>query len=373
MAERAPGLREHLRFSLALHRQLGGSGNVCVSPYSVASALGMTCQAAGGNTAAQLRGLLCGDEPDIAGHVSLLREASRLSPEGDGEDPVFAVSNALWVWDGLSVHDSFREKLATWPGAKVEKAPFVTEPETARGAINADVARTTRDLIPELIPAGAVDPSTVASLVNALYVKAAWRNRFPERDTREQDFHGLPGKRTVPMMHLVEALPYAEAGGWRSVTLPAAGGVEAVVLLPDGELAEAEPSLDAERLAALLPGPKASRRVAVTLPRLRLGTQTSLVEVLRALGVRDLFTPAADLSGLSDDPRLEVSDVLHESVLELDEQGLEGAAATAVMVRMVAAFTDTPVEFRVDRPFLLLIRHATTGALYFFARVTDPS
>jgi serpin B len=68
-----------------------------------------------------------------------------------------------------------------------------------------------------------------------------------------------------------------------------------------------------------------------------------------------------------------VSDALHESVLKLDEQGLEGAAATAMMIRLTAVSSETPVEVRVDRPFLLLVRHAATGAVYFLARVTDPS
>ncbi|MPY79821.1 MAG: serpin family protein [Actinophytocola sp.] len=385
--------RQHLRFALALHRVLASvGGTTCFSPYSVASALGLAYQAARGKTAEELRALLSGDEPDIAKQVELLAEAASLDAIGD-EDPVLAVSNTLWAWDKLRVNEDFGADLAGWPGAKLAHAPFVSDPEGAREAINADVARTTRDLITELVPEGAVTVDTVASLVNALYLKAAWRNPFAAAQTTDEVFHAPGGDRTVPMMRQVEQFGYAAAGGWRAAVLPATGGVQAVVLLPDAassggasgsvgtiatpeaagtSLAHAEATLDADTLAGLLDAVR-TRRVSLRLPRVDVGMNVSLTRALGELGVSELFTSAADLSGLSDDPRLMVSDALHESVLKLDEDGLEGAAATAMMIRMTSVIVAEPVSFVVDRPFLLLIRHATTGAVYFLARVTDPS
>jgi serpin B len=83
-----------------------------------------------------------------------------------------------------------------------------------------------------------------------------------------------------------------------------------------------------------------------------------------------VFGNDADLSGISPVP-LAVEAVLHESVLEIDEQGLEGAAATAVMMRL-ASLPSPGVELTVDRPFLFLVRHAATGVVYFVARVSSP-
>lgn len=371
--------RRHLGFTLALHQVIGGSdfadsagGNTCFSPYSVASALGMTFQAAHGSTADEILALLNPGEGDIAKQVDMLRDAAVL-PSGRGDDePVLAVSNTLWAWDKLPLNEGFRADLAGWPGAKVATAPFVTDPEAARQAINADVAKTTRDLITDLIPEGAVDPSTVASLVNALYLKVAWREPFDAGATADGPFATPAGPRDVPMMRQVARMAYSAAGGWSAVALPAVGGVQAVGLLPDGDLADAEPSLDAELLTALLAELR-QRRVDLQLPKLDIGANVRLTDVLRRLGVRELFTPEGDLSGLSPDPRLHVSDALHESVLKLDEQGLEGAAATAMMIRMTAVIIEDPVEVRLDRPFLLLVRHADTGAIYFLARITDPS
>lgn len=364
--------RQHLRLSLALHDVLAsGSGNSCFSPYSIATALGMAYQAARGTTADELRELLNAGKSDIAKQVDLLREASTLD-SGRGEEPVFAVSNTLWAWDKLRLNDDFVTELGGWPGAKVATAPFVTDPEAARLAINADVAETTRDLIDELVPKGAVDQDTVASLVNALYLKVAWAEPFAESATSDEEFHAPNGTRAVPMMNQVERLGYAATEDWLSVALPAAGGVEAVVLLSDADLPDAESTLNADDLAGLLSSIK-RRRVALKMPKLDIAMNTSLKQGLQRLGVRELFTKGADLSGLSDDPRLMISDALHEAVLKLDEEGLEGAAATAMMIRMTSVIIDDPIEVRIDRPFLLLVRHAKTGAVYFLARVADPA
>ncbi|MBO0875202.1 MAG: serpin family protein, partial [Pseudonocardia sp.] len=248
--------------------------------------------------------------------------------------------------------------------------PFRTDPEGARELINSDVARTTRDLIPELVPAGVIRPDTVAALVNALYLKVAWTRRFVDGGTRPEPFHA-PGRiLRVPTMRLAERVGYAAVPGWQVVRLPAVGGVDATVLLPDGELAEREPTLDADALAALVSAPD-PRTVRLSMPRLKLSMRAELTPALKVLGVRTVFTRDADLSEISPDP-MAVQAVQHESVLKVDEQGLEGAAATAVMVRLMSMRSERPVEVRVDRPFLLLVRHVETGVVYFFARVTDP-
>ncbi|MCP2165204.1 serpin family protein [Goodfellowiella coeruleoviolacea] len=378
--------RAHLAFALALHHALAPdpTEDACWSPYSVASALGVASQAAQGGTRAELLTLLVGDpDRDVRDHAVLLAEAGALrggarggGGGGGGSDarsPELAVTNTLWVWDELPVNGDFVTDLAGWPGHSVRTAPFATDPEAARAAINADVAATTHDLIPELVPPGAVAQDTVATLVNALYLRTAWRTPFDANDTRPKPFHAPDGPRPVPTMRHTGQLTHAAQDGWTAVGLPAHGGVEAVVLLPDGDLAAAEPGLDVPRLTALLAA-RTRTRVELHLPRCRARARAALTAALTGLGVRTLFSRSADLGALSPDPRLSVSDVLHEAVLRVDEQGLEGAAATAMMIRMTSmpVHQEPPLVIRVDRPFLLLVRHQATGALYFLARITRP-
>jgi serpin B len=154
------------------------------------------------------------------------------------------------------------------------------------------------------------------------------------------------------------------------VSLPAHGDVAASVLLPDTDLAAAEAELDADLLGELLDAPVPTR-IELHLPKFEASASVGLDRPLRDLGVRTLFTNAADLSGLA--PGLRVSAVLHQAVLRVDEAGLEGAAATAVMVAMAMAVRQAePPVVRVDRPFLVAVRHVPTGAIYFLARIVSP-
>ncbi|QKV74836.1 serpin family protein [Amycolatopsis sp. Hca4] len=354
----------HLRFALAVHSALGaGGGNTCFSPYSVASALTLAARAARGTTQEELVALL--GDPDR--QTALLREAAQLVEDG----AELAVANTLWADDRLPLEDSFKAELAEWPGAAVASAPFEEDPEAARALINDDVGRTTRGLIPQLLPPGSIAADVAAVLVNALYLKAAWKLPFREANTSDAPFHAPSGTRDVPTMWLSENVGHAHAAGWQAVQLTAVGGLQAVVLLPDGDLADAEPGLDQETLTGLL-GEIRFKPVELALPKISLDVSSPLTGVLRGLGVRTLFTGKADLSGLSPDPRLFVSEVLHQAVLRVDEQGFEGAAATALVMRLTSMMIADPVAVTVDRPFLLLVRHAATGALYFLARVVEP-
>ncbi|MCT2584895.1 serpin family protein [Actinophytocola gossypii] len=364
--------RAHLAFTLALHRVVAPPGSgVCWSPFSVASALGLLAQGAAGETRDELATALLGDAHGDLGELGkLLLQATELdAPRGDEDEPMIAVANTLWTDESVDVLVSFVEELGRWSNGTVREAPFQTAPGQARDLVNVDVAKTTRDLVPELIPPGAITAETVSALVNALYLKCAWRLRFTEGATTPRPFHAPSATREVPTMALSERIGYAAQDGWQVATLRAVGGVEAVVLLPDGDLAEAEDALDADALGRLLDAPRLTQ-VDLALPRLEVRTKTELTEPLGRLGVRTAFTRDADLSGISPSP-LAVEAVLHESVLRIDEQGLEGAAATAVMMRMVSMPTRSE-RMVVDRPFLLVVRHAATGAVYFMARVIEP-
>jgi serpin B len=359
----------HLDFALALHRAVASDPHeqVCWSPFSVASALGLLAVGARGESRQELVAVL-GDLDQLT--VTLASAATLRDASADEEEPSIAVANTLWADASITVAESFAAELSRWSDGSVRTAPFRAEPEKARKEINADVAKTTRGLIPELLPEGTINSETVSALVNALYLKCAWHKKFIEGATQPRAFHTSAGAVDVPTMMVNEQLGYAEIDGWRVVSLSAVGGVEAVVLLPDGDLASAEPTLTGESLAELLSAPK-PKQVALFLPKLTVSSQAELSVPLRALGVRAVFGDEADLMGISPDS-LAVQAILHESVLKLDEQGFEGAAATAVMMRLMSMPAE-PVEVVVDRPFLLFVRHADTGAVYFMARVTDPS
>lgn len=367
--------QEHLAFALSLHRAIAPDADTaaCLSPYSMASALGLAASGACDDTRAELVTLLLGD-PDgsLTEHGAVLAEAAQLDRENQAEPPTLAVSNALWTDGGFAVRPEYAEEVRAWPGGAVRQAPFATDPGRARNMINADVADTTRGLIRDLIPDGAIDVSTVATLVNALYLKTSWRHSFPEHATRPVPFHAPGGLLDVPTMRLAKRLDYAVVDGWQVVVLPAAGGVDAVVLLPEAPLSAAEPALTGPRLSTLLAEPRPTE-VELYLPKFRVVGKTPLRSVLESLGARTMFTDVADFGGISEQP-IAMTSAWHQAVLTVDEQGLEGAAATAlVMALMAMAHRPEPVVVRVDRPFLVLVRHRASGAVYFLSRVVEPA
>ncbi|MDX8050069.1 serpin family protein [Lentzea sp. BCCO 10_0798] len=327
-------------FALDLHRVAvpDPDANACWSPFSVASALALVREAARGATREELDLLLDGFDP---GAVPGVRD--------------LAVANTLWADDCLPLNPDFSLT------SSVRRADF-SDAKTTRKLVNADVAETTRGLIPELLPAGLKFDGAV--IVNALYLKASWTTAFKAHRTKPRLFHAPGGDVEVPTMKTTARLGYARTDGWQTIALPAGPGVEALVLLPDESLEQ-----------PLLPSAfdvGGTTSVELSLPKVDVREKFELRDTLKRLGAGTMFTPRADLGGLSPDP-LSVSEVIHEAVLRLDEQGLEGAAATAVvMTRGRSGPGPDPIVVDVDRPFLVAVRHARAKAIYFLAQVATP-
>lgn len=364
-----------LEFALALHRLLPGERkNVVWSPYSVASALGLVAAGAEGATRSEITALIApGGTTEELGRA--LTAAATLEP--GAEDAEIAVANPLWVHAGMPVREAYEHAVRATPGGAVHAADFVNDAEGARERINAEVAKVTRGRITELVGPGQIDPDTLAVLVSALWVRFAWANLFAERGTRPLPFHTPDGVRERPTMVTQRPLPYARADGWTIVTLPGTGGPVVDVLVPDGEPDEAVPAPaaaapSAATVAALLAA-QVHTEVRLYLPRFAVESSFDLIPPLMAAGVQRIFTDHADLSGISPWD-LRISRVAHRAVLEADEAGLEGAAATVVMAAPGSAAPPPPPEpvvVRADRPFLVLVRQATT--LLFLAHIADPA
>lgn len=352
--------RPHLDFVLSVHEQLPSDGDLAWSPYSVASALGVAAAGARTRTYDEIvRVLTPGGELD--------RLAGILSESARPTDAEAAVANTLWMRIGLQLRDTFQQAVVRWPGGAVRAADFQADPEGSREEINDDVERETHGLITDLLPPGTIQPETAAVIVNALYLKVAWQLPFVPAETAPAAFHAPSGTRDVATMHQQERFDYAEAGGWRMVTLPTASEAVVDVLLPD--------SAGARLSVATVTGlqqASSRTRVDLALPRFRIEATAVLNDVLGQLGVTAAFDPgAADFSGIADEPMF-IDSAVHKAVVRVDERGFEGAAATAVAMRLTSMDMSQPVPFHVDRPFVVLVRHARTGAVYFLARVVEP-
>ena len=361
-------------FALDLYGPLGAEGgNVFYSPLSIHQALTMAYAGAAGSTAQEMATTLrLGAAPHAAQNALdlSLEAAARVPVEGEASPLALEITHSIWGSPEITWAQPFLDTLALNYGAGLRLTDFAADPEAAREDINAWVADQTNDRIPELLPQGTIDVETALVLVNAIFFKASWETPFEPSQTADADFHLTSGETVqVPMMSAGLTTLGAAGEGWRAVDLPYAGGRASMLVVVPDDLAAFEARLD-EALYAEMLGALTEGAGSVSLPRFEYSQGASLKDALSAMGMSTAFSGAADFSNLTTDTSLQITDVVHQAFVQVDERGTEAAAATAVVFGPTAA--PEPFELRADRPFVFFIRDRETGAILFTGRVVDP-
>lgn len=381
-----------------LQRQLAtGDANLCISPYSINSALAMTFAGADGETRTEMARVLhfsnSGDVP--ASFYALQQSLQQMSAKtaelakeskkfgGPSEPITLNVANRLFAKKGYHFREAFLSLVKQNFGGAFEPLDFAVDPAAATQRINKWVADQTRDRIRDLIPSGALDKTTRLVLANALYLKAPWANEFPQTATKPEPFFVRGAPVDVPMMRKTTSLGYAKREGFTVVTVPYAGSdLQFVVLLPDeiNGLRSLESKLTGDVLGAC--AKLETRDVDLHLPKFKLQPPTvALKEKFEALGMKTAFDiPSGSANFDKIAPRrpndyLYISNIFHKTFIAVDEKGTEAAAATAVVMMARSALMSPPpppVELKVDRPFVYAIQHVPSGVCLFLGRVTDP-
>ena len=388
------------QLGIDLHRQIGrGDENLCLSPYSIQSALAMTFAGADGDTRAEMARVLHFPNDGDTIHASFaalqgsLEEMSKKTAKiaeqskkggGPSEPITLAIANRLFAQSGYDFRDSFRGLVKRFYGAPFETLDFKKNPEGARGHINKWVADQTHDRIHDLIPQGGIKELTRLVLANAIYLKAPWQSEFTAALTKPKPFHVHGGDAVdVPTMSDRRHFGYAKRDGYTAVALPYSGGeLQFLIFIPDemNGLRKLESKLGAELLAQC--AKLETHDVDLELPKFKFEPPTiPLGETLQALGMKTAFdVPQGSanfdkMSPRKPDKYLAISNVFHKTFIAMDETGTEAAAATAVVMMEVTARLEKPkqpIEVKIDRPFLYAIQHVPSGACLFLGRVTDP-
>jgi serpin B len=386
-------------FAFNLYHQLATApgDNVFFSPYSISTALVMTWAGARGQTDTQMEKVLApeplplhptppvatagesaGDSAFIASAFGNLQK--QLNDTETKSGVTLAVANSLWPQQDHPILPDYLNLIENSFGSGVFPVDYKTAANDAITRINTWVGNQTSQRITNLLQPGDVGASTRLVLVNAIYFKGNWAEQFDAKATLPGNFT-LAGGATKPvsLMHKnVKGARFADLSGettpLKIIALPYKDdALEFVALLPNSPegLPALEKNLSAAQLTTWLGKLSQASEVEVFLPKFKLTQRYPLVPPLKAMGISDAFTQDADFSGIDGVKDLFIGQVVHQAYVEVNEEGTEAAAATAVGMTAMAMRV-TPV-FRADHPFIFLIRDPVSGSILFLGRLTTPA
>jgi serpin B len=355
-------------------------GNIFISPYSISTALMMTYEGAKGQTAKEMQEVLY-----IPENAELRRNAvSQIYNELNKEDKPYKLStaNALWSQEKFQFRKDYIDLVEKYYGGSVTNLDFVGNKESSRLVINGWVEEQTNDKIKDLIPSGALTTDTRLVLTNAIYFKGKWVKQFNENETKEQNFQIAQNNNIpVPMMQRADEksiFNYAENNDVQLLELPYSGeDLSMLIILPKNSLENLENSFTLNQLSKWKES-LAEQRVNIYIPRFKFETKYFMEKILPGMGMPTAFSNSSDFSGMEDDPseNLKIDNVVHQAFVEVNEEGTEAAAATAITIMAKATSVGSEPRiptFRADHPFILIIQQKDTGNILFMGRVNNPS
>ncbi|XP_045881661.1 serpin B3 isoform X2 [Meles meles] len=366
------------QFALDLFQQFKASkrdDNIFYSPLSISSALAMTFLGAEENTAFEMEKVLHFNEvtENMEGrtttdHVEELgnvhHQFQKLLTELKKPTDAYEVNiaNKLYGEKNYPFLQEYMDNVKKFYLTSVESVDFKNAPEESRKKINSWVESQTHEKIKDLLPKNTLDFTTILVLVNAIYFKGQWDNKFDKNNTVEKEFW-----LNKDIQAKILEIPYKGKD------------LSMILLLPDevDGLQKLEDQLTAEKLIEWTSSQNMrDNYVDLYLPRFKVEETYDLKDTLRALGMVDVFSPhRANLSGMTGTKDLRVSKVIHKSFVEATEEGTEAASSTAVVVIVGSpppAVSPPTCPFHCDHPFLFFIRHNKTNSILFLGRVSSP-
>ena len=357
-------------FAFNLFRKVISQKSEIVSPISVTYALGMLNNGAAGETQAEINKVLGFGDTGADGINDFCRKMLTEAPNLDKLTKVM-IANTIYMNKGYQLKSDFITKANTFYDAEPETRDF--NDGKTRDVINKWGNDHTEGMIPEVLKEDEFDPSAVSYLLNAIYFKGAWSEKFDKGNTKDETFTTETGeKKQVPMMHQEHVFNYTEDETCQALSLPYGNNAYCMtILLPK----EGKTINDvAQTLTAETWKKKKLRmhgfNVDVKLPRFESKSDLGLIEIMSALGMPTAFTQAADFSNFCNAPT-HIGLMKQVAKIKLNEEGTEAAAITVIMMDLSASGRPSEpqrVNFHATRPFLYVISELSTGAIFFIGQ-----
>jgi serpin B len=346
--------------------------NIVVSPLSISAALSMAYQGARNATATQMKTALnFHDNPE-----QQAKEFNTMLTSINSQGSPMVINNTMWLQKGFKIERGFIDVNAKYSYSTFHPVNFIGAPDATRMQINALIEKQTRNKITNLLPAGSINPLTRLVLTNAIYFKDSWAVGFDPKKTREQNFYVSPGEpvKTKFMELQNVTFNFFESETATIVELPYQNArFSMLIILPKGDGPKFETSFTPTDYKSwnLTPG----RFRSIQLPKFRIDHEVQPAVILKHFGMTNAFSEGqADFTGISKEVRLFISAIFHKAFIEVNEEGTEAAAATAVVVQAEsAAEPQKEMDFIANKPFVFVLRDRITNSILFIGKVKDPT
>ncbi len=371
-------------FSIELYSQLRETEkNLFFSPFSIFTALAMVYAGARGSTANQMEQTLHIPLEQHQFHMALKNLLRILRNDESFKDTVLSIANLLCVKEGYDLLEKFLWTIEDNYNAPIWKLDFSLGVESC-AKINAWVSEQTRGKIKNIIDS--IDTEMRIILINAIYFKGMWENTFDKQYTKDEHFTLISDEKLlVPMMHQTKNFSYLEDEQFQILEMPYKANlifgkreqISMVIFLPkqSNSLSELEPLLTIQKIEDYFSRLREqyAQKVKVFFPRFTINMKYKLRKYLLDLGITEAFTKNADFSGISKEPIIFISDIIHKTFVEVNERGTEAAAVTAMRVvgASIGPRKEPPI-FRADHPFLFIIQDLQTKTILFIGKLMNP-
>ena len=360
-------------FGFELFREinsLSDEENIMISPLSVSYALGMTYNGAAGTTLEAFDEVLHFEglttEEVNESYKDLMDQLVHLDDQVE-----FSIANSIWYRLGFQVLADFIQTNQDYFDAAVKEIDF-SDPETV-DVINQWIENNTNGKIKDMLDYIPVD--AVMYLINAIYFNAQWKYEFIKEETYEGDFNLADGTiHQADFMRVSGDFAYSSNEDFSAVELPYGDSTfSMVVLLPSGEneLSDLVAQLDVAHWDSWFDNTSLTG-VQVDLPKFKYGFKSLLNDPLINLGLGAAFSGGADFTRINPAGDLFISRVIHQTFIDVKEEGTEAAAATIVEVSFTSSEVPVPILFKANKPFLYIIKENSTGAIIFIGKVGKP-
>ncbi len=363
-------------FAFDIFREIheGTEGNLFISPYSIFTALAMTYEGARGETADEMATVLSVEQDNESFHAYMKNLYEVLNTKN--EEYNISTANALWVKENLQLLELYLNVIREYYGGDATEVDY-SNPTEAAAIINQWVENQTNGLIKDLITADAISPLTALILTNAIYFKGIWKNQFDPVNTTNRTFEISAGTSVeTPTMSLIDTedvFNYAETDDLQILELPYTGDdISMIILLPkDNDLSSTIDAIDSDMFSDWKDS-MVEKKVDMYLPKFKVETSYALKNYLIELGMNIPFASSADFSGITGGKDLFISQVIHKAFIDVNEEGTEAAAATAVIMVLTANGGSSRIVFNCNHPFIYLIQHKQTETILFMGIISNP-